>query len=234
MLMGQTATEFMMLITDISTDIFQIQASSGLLLAPDCRSARQAKIFDHARSTFSCRALCRALMTSSDRNGVRHIGIASLPEDLLCKVFAHLSFEDKLQCQSICAQWSQALKHPCCEGLWGAVPCYTLDHCINPSIHIRERVQLYTNWLASRARGILTADIACLDRSHDMAIPGGDTKLNFFIQQQLPYLLGHMHLQNTYFDFSLTTGMCIVEAHALPCWRHTELKCEALLQMLRS
>ena len=100
-----------------------------------------------------------------------------------------------------------------------AVPCYYLEHYSNPSIHVRECVQLYTNWLASRARGISTADVACVDTCHDVTIPEGDTELNYFIQQQLPYLLGHMHLQNTYFDFSLTTGMCTSEAHLLPCWQ---------------
>ena len=157
-------------------------------------------------------------MTSPNRKEDRRVGIASLPDDLLCKVFRHLLFTTKLQCQTVCTRWHQVLKHPCCKGLWGAVPVYILDHYSKPDLHsYRERVQLYTDWLASRARGILAADIGCEDAGHMKTVPKGETELSFFVQQQLPYLLGCMHLQKTHFDLSLTTGMCQPKVDRVPC-----------------
>ena len=133
-------------------------------------------------------------MTSPKCKEDRRGGIASLPDDLLCEVFRHLSFATKLQCQTICTRWHQVLKHPCCEGLWGVVPGYRLDHYSKPDLlNYRDRVQLYTDWLASRARGILAAEIGCEDDGHRKTVPEGDTELSFFVQQQLPSLLGRMH-----------------------------------------
>ena len=44
----------------------------------------------------------------------------TLPADLICKVFSHLYFQEKLQCQRVCKAWNACLREP--QALvWGKV-----------------------------------------------------------------------------------------------------------------
>jgi len=135
-------------------------------------------------------------------------GISTLPNELLSQVLKHLDLSTKLKAHTVCRQWNSVLSEPCCADLWTSLPKERIraETLTDPR---KQDLEQYANWLADRAAGIPHVWI-----STDQWTPSGQstskiTEARFFIENQLPYWLGHLHRRNKQVNIYLLTGETI-------------------------
>ena len=133
-------------------------------------------------------------------------GIGSLPAELLRGILTHVDFDTKVQAHAVCRKWNHILKNPCDSvSLWAQVPAITMtDDKVLPDN--RQEILRYTDWLAARAAGIQFVPLLT-EQWYSVELTAEETtEARFFMERQLPYLLGHLHLQSKQLNISLVTG----------------------------
>ena len=139
-------------------------------------------------------------MASSTRG--LHEGIGTLPEELLRCILTHVDFDTKVQAHAVCRRWNMILTSPCDDDLWAEIPAFTLAS--NKLSHeSRQHILQYTDWLAARAAGI---QLVLLFTEQWQSVAEETTEARFFMERQLPYLLGQLQLQSKQLNISLSTG----------------------------
>ena len=131
--------------------------------------------------------------------------ITSFPDELLCQVLKRLDLTTKLQAHTVCHQWNNILSSPCCADLWAVIPQKTMAGKKLKS-ECQDDIEQYTQWLAARAPGVPRADI--VTEQWTSPEPGSSvyTEARFFVEQQLPFLLGYLHRHSKRLDIALTAG----------------------------
>ena len=144
-------------------------------------------------------------LTNSNKRGLQE-GISTLPDELLRCILTHVDFDTKLQGHAVCRKWNKILKNPCGGVLlWGKVPIFKMTGD-KLSLETRQEIVQYTNWLAARAAGIQLVPLITA-QWQSVALTALETnEARFFMERQLPYLLGHLHLQSRQLNISLSTG----------------------------
>ena len=140
--------------------------------------------------------------------------ITSFPDELLCQVLKRLDLTTKLQAHTVCRQWNSILSAPCCADLWTVVPLKTMAG-IKLKTQCQGGIEQYTQWLAARATGIPRANIITERWTSSEPDSSVYTEARFFVEQQLPLLLGYLHHYTKQLDIALTAGeprcgMCVV------------------------
>ena len=132
-------------------------------------------------------------------------GIGTLPVELLCGILKHVDFDTKVQAHAVCRKWNQILGDPCEGDVWAGVPAFIMAGN-KLSREKQEQILRYTDWLAARAAGIQIVPLVT-QQWQSVGLTGRETtEARFFTEEQLPYLLGHLHLQSRQLDISLSTG----------------------------
>ena len=131
--------------------------------------------------------------------------ITSFPDELLCQVLKRLDLTTKLQAHTVCRQWNNILSAPCCADLWTVVPLKTLAGT-KLKRQCQRDIEQYTRWLAARATGIPHADIVTEQWTPPKPGSSAYTEARFFVEQQLPFLLGSLHRHTKQLDIALTAG----------------------------
>ncbi len=133
-------------------------------------------------------------------------GISSLPDELMRRILKHVDFDTKVQGHAVCRKWNEALRSPCDGESWGQVRFLNMtDNHLEPGN--RQKIQQYTDWLIARAVGISCAHLVTEQwQSPETGHPSDITEARYFIERQLPYLLGHLHPYSRQMDMTLTTG----------------------------
>ena len=131
--------------------------------------------------------------------------ITSFPDELLCQVLKHLDLATKLQAHTVCHQWNNILSAPCCADLWMEVPQKRMAGKKVERASIWD-IERYTEWLAARATGVPRVDIV----TQQWTSPEPDsfvyTEARYFVEVQLPYLLGYLHHHTKQLDIALAAG----------------------------
>ena len=143
-------------------------------------------------------------ITSEPGNKRRQSGtINNLPDDLLCQILRHVDFETKLQGHEVCHQWNEVLNDPCRVDLWGGIQWMKMNSTVLKDERRRQILQS-TEWLARRAAGITHVKFET-----DHSAPQ-NSEARFFMEIQLPYLLGHLHHHKRQINIVLSTGRTLV------------------------
>ena len=132
-------------------------------------------------------------------------GISTLPEELLRCILTPVDFITKVQGHAVCRKWNKVLRNPCDGVLWAEVPGLIMTDnklCWEK----RQQILRYTQWLAARAAGIQLVSLLTGQWQSAELTAQQTTEARFFMERQLPYLLGHLHLQSKQLKFSLSTG----------------------------
>ena len=145
--------------------------------------------------------------TASSKRGLQD-GIGTLPDELLQCILTHVDFDTKLHGHAVCRKWNTVLRKPCDGVLWGTVPALTITGD-RLSQGIRQQILQYTDWLAARAAGIQYMPLFT-EQWQSVGLTAQDTtEARFFMEMQLPYLLGHLHLQSRQLNISLSAGISL-------------------------
>ena len=139
------------------------------------------------------------------RNRALQEGIGTLPDELLCGILTHVDFDTKVQAHAVCRKWNQILKNPCDGDIWAEVPAFTMTGD-KLSRETRQQILHYTDWLAARASGIQLVLLVTQQWLSVKLTARKTTRARFFMERQLPNLLGQLHLQAKQLDISLSTG----------------------------
>ena len=134
-------------------------------------------------------------------------GIGTLPDELLRCILTHVDFHTKLQGHAVCRKWNNVLSNPY-DGslLWADVPVFTMTGD-KLSQEVRQQILQYTAWLAARAAGVQPMPLFTKQWQSVGLTAHETTEARFFVERQLPYLLGQLHLQSRQLNISLSTGM---------------------------
>ena len=116
--------------------------------------------------------------------------ITNLPDELLSQILKHVDFGTKLQGHEVCHQRNEVLKNPCRADLWGQIHWRKMKSTLLKDERRRQILQS-TDWLARRAAGISHVNFETRHSCEQTAPQNSEAR--FFIETQLPYLLGHMH-----------------------------------------
>ena len=140
-------------------------------------------------------------LTASNKRGLQG-GIGTLPEELLRCILTHVDFNTKVQAHAVCRKWNKVLRSPCAGDLWAEIPAFTMasDKLSHKS---RQEILQYTDWLAARAAGI---QLVPLFTEQWQSVELIATEARFFMERQLPYLLGQLQIQSKQLNISLSTG----------------------------
>ena len=132
-------------------------------------------------------------------------GIGTLPDELLCCVLTPVDFRTKVQAHAVCRKWNRILKNPFDGDLWAEVPAFTMtgDQMLPEN---RQQILRYTDWIAARAAGIQLVLLVTQQWQSVRLTARETTEARFFMERQLPYLLGQLHLQSKQLNISLSTG----------------------------
>ena len=132
-------------------------------------------------------------------------GISTLPNELLSQVLKQLELSTKLEAHTVCRQWNSVLSEPCGADLWTSVPeeRFSAETLTNPR---KQDLERYVNWLADRAAGIPRISISTDQWTPVWQSTSNITEARFFIERQLPYLLGYLHCRNKHININLLTG----------------------------
>ena len=143
-------------------------------------------------------------LTASNKRSLQE-GISTLPDELLCVILTHVDFDTKVQAHAVCRKWNQILGNPCDRLLWAEIPAFTMTgDKVSPEN--RQEILQYTDWLAARAAGIQLVLLVTEEwQSFDLTAQE-ITEARFFMERQLPYLLGQLHLEAKQLNISLSTG----------------------------
>ena len=131
--------------------------------------------------------------------------INSFPDELLCQVLKRLDLTTKLQAHTVCHQWNNILSAPCCADLWTVVPRKRMAGK-ELKTQCQDDIEQYTHWLAARATGIPRADIITEQWTPPKPDSSVYTEARFFVEQQLPFLLGCLQHHTKQLDIALTAG----------------------------
>ena len=132
-------------------------------------------------------------------------GISTLPDGLLRSVLTPVDFKTKVRGHAVCRKWNQILGDPCDGDLWVEVPAFTLTGD-KLSRKTRKKILQYTDWLASRAAGIQLVLLVTQQWQSVKLTPRKITEARYFMERQLPCLLGQLHLHSKQLNIALTTG----------------------------
>ena len=132
--------------------------------------------------------------------------ITNFADELLCQVLKRLDLTTKLQAHTVCRQWNHVFSAPCCADLWTVVPQKTMAGKKLTTLQCQEDIEHYTQWLAARASGIPRADIVTEQWTSPKPDRSVHTEARFFVEKQLPFLLGYLHRHTKQLDIALTTG----------------------------
>ena len=133
-------------------------------------------------------------------------GMSTLPDELLSCILSHVDFKTKRQGHAVCRKWNKILRNPCDEMLWAEVPALTLTGD-KLSREKRQQIIRYTDWLAARAAAGIQLVPLIIQEWQIVQLPAQETtEARFFMERQLPYLLGQLHLQSKQLNISLSTG----------------------------
>ena len=118
-----------------------------------------------------------------------------MPDELLRCILTHVDFSTKVQSHAVCRKWNKILRNPCEGILWAEVPAFTMagDKLLPES---RPQILQYTEWLAARAAGIEHVPLLTEQWQGDGLTASETTDARFFMERQLPCLLGHLHFQS--------------------------------------
>ncbi len=132
-------------------------------------------------------------------------GLTTFPDEVLSQVLKHLDLSTKLEAHTVCRQWNSVLSEPCCADLWTSVPedRFSAETLTNPR---KQDLERFVNWLADRAAGIPRISISTDQWTPVWQSTSNITEARFFIERQLPYLLGYLHCQNKHININLSTG----------------------------
>lgn len=133
--------------------------------------------------------------------------ITNLPDELLSQILRHVGFATKLQGHEVCHQWNKVLKNPCRADLWGKIHWTKMQSTLLKDER-RQQILQSTDWLARRAAGISHVTFET-SHSYEQTAPQ-NSEARFFMETQLPYLLGHMHHHGRQTNISLLTGQSLV------------------------
>ena len=131
--------------------------------------------------------------------------ITSFPDELLCQVLKRLDLTTKLQAHTVCHQWNNILSDPCCADLWTVFPRNTMAGR-KLTTQCQDEIEQYTQWLAARATGVPRANIVTEQWAPPELGSSVYTEAQFFVEQQLPFLLGCLHYHTKQLDIALTAG----------------------------
>ena len=144
--------------------------------------------------------------------------IGNLPDELLRTILTLVDFDTKVQSHAVCRKWNKILKNPTDGDFWADVPNFTMDSD-RMSQEAQQVIIQYTDWLAARAAGIQLVPLVT-QQWQPVLTAREPTEARFFMEKQLPYLLGHLHLQSTQLDISLSTGNSLYNrARSFRCFR---------------
>ena len=131
--------------------------------------------------------------------------ITSFPDELLCQVLKRLDLTTKLQAHTVCHHWNKMLSSAWFADLWAVIRQKTMAGKKLKS-QCQVDIETYTQWLAARATGVPRADI--VTEQWTPPKPGNSvyTEAQFFVEQQLPFLLGCLHDHTKQLDIALTAG----------------------------
>ena len=155
----------------------------------------------YLRSVTGFQSSLRMTLTASNKRGLPE-DIGTLPEELLRCILTHVDFNTKVQAHAVCRRWNKILRTPCDGDLWAEIPAFTMAS--NKLSHAsREQIVQYTDWLAARAAGI---QLALMVTEQWQSVQLTATEARFFMERQLPCLLGQLQLQSKQLNISLSTG----------------------------
>ena len=143
-------------------------------------------------------------LAASNKRGSQE-GIGTLPDELLRCILTQADFTTKVQGHAVCRKWNIFLKYPTDGGLWAEVPAFTIAGN-TLSGENKQHILRYTNWLAARAAGIQRVLLVTEQWQSVELAAQETTEARFFMERQLPYLLGQLHLQSRQLNISLSTG----------------------------
>ena len=142
--------------------------------------------------------------TASIERGLQE-SMSTLPDELLRCILSHVDFKTKRQGHAVCRKWNKILRNPCDEVLWAEVPALTLTGD-KLSREKRQQILRYTEWLAARAAGVQLVPLHT-EQWQSVELTAEDTtEARFFMERQLPNLLGQLHLKSRQLNISLSTG----------------------------
>ena len=134
--------------------------------------------------------------------------ITNLPDELLCQILRHVDLKRKLQGHAVCRQWNEVLENPCRADLWGEMRWILLKGTLLKNER-RRQILHSTAWLARRAAGITHFKIEN-QRWHSCELTASqNSEARFFMEMQLPYLLGHLHHHGRHINIALSTGQTL-------------------------
>ena len=156
-----------------------------------------------------CQSSLYMTLAASNKRGLQE-GVSTLPDELLRSILSHVDFSTKVQGHSVCRKWNRILRDPCAgdlisDVLWAEVPAFTMT-CKDLSCKRRQQILRYTTWLATRAASIQLVPLLTEQWQSVGLAAGHTTEARFFLERQLPYLLGRLHLQSQQLKIFLTTG----------------------------
>lgn len=143
-------------------------------------------------------------LTASNKRSLQE-GISTLPDELLRCILTQVDFNTKVKGHAVCRRWNKILKNPSDGVLWATIPAFTLAGG-KLSLASERRILQYTNWVAARAAGIQLMPLLTKEWQSVKLSARATTEARFFMEKQLPYLLGHLHLHSRQLDISLSTG----------------------------
>ncbi len=151
------------------------------------------------------------MATMSDPGNKRCLSgaITNLPDELLCRILMHVDFETKLQGHAVCHQCNEVLEHPCRADLWGEMHWIQLKGTLLKNERRRQILQS-TAWLATRAAGITHVKFQTQQWQSCELSASQNSETRFFMEMQLPYLLGHLHHHGRQINIALSTGETLV------------------------
>ena len=132
--------------------------------------------------------------------------ITYLPDELLSQILRHVGFATKLQGREVCHQWNKVLKNPCRADLWGKIHWTKMQSTLLKDER-RQQIVQSTDWLARRAAGISHVNFETEHSYEQTALQNSEAR--FFMEMQLPYLLGHWHHHGRQINITLSTGQIV-------------------------
>ena len=132
--------------------------------------------------------------------------ITNLPDQLLCQILRHVDFKTKLQGHAVCRQWNEVLEKPCRADLWGEMRWIQLKGTLLKN----ERRRQILHSTARRAAGITHVKIETRQWHSCELTASQNSEARFFMEMQLPYLLGHLHHHGRHINITLSTGQTLV------------------------
>ena len=156
------------------------------------------------RLVTSVRVSLYMTLTASNKRSLQE-GISTLPDELLRGILTHVDFDTKVQGHAVCRKWNHILGNPCDGDIWAEVSAFTMtgDKLLREK---QQQILRYTEWLAARAAGIQLVPLLT-EQWQSVELTAEDTtEARFFMERQLPNLLGQLHLKSRQLNISLSTG----------------------------